>query len=61
MITASATTKPPAVTAGETPQAVFRLAAMPLACTPGSSRPVAITVAIANVHAYHFWFIAFSM
>ena len=37
------------------------LSAIALACTPGSSRPVAMTVATANVTAYHFRPIAFSM
>ena len=43
-----------AVTLGSMPSAVFRLSAIEFACTPGSSRPVAITVAIAKVQAYHF-------
>jgi hypothetical protein len=49
------------VTAVGTPQAFCTPTAIPLACTPGRSRPVAITVANANVQAYHFWPIAFSM
>ena len=40
---------------------LLALSAMALACTPGSSRPVATTVATANATAYHFRPIAFSM
>ncbi len=37
------------------------LSAMALACTPGSRKPAAMTVATANAMAYHFRPMAFSM
>ena len=61
MIAPSAITTSAALTVGATPQALCTPTAIPFACTPGSSKPVARTVATANVSAYHFWPMAFSM
>ena len=53
---------PPTASQAPAPhRTLLALSAMALACTPGSSRPVAMTVATAKVTAYHFRPIAFSM